>query len=116
MTFQFDTSGEVRLFDGEKPIVWADFPPFVRGYLTGAAQQVALVTGEPVVRFAWFAPETLEQVLWDCERLAGPHIGEETGERVWNRRQAGRLRTAPPLTPIVTIDGDQGRIVLQEAR
>lgn len=132
MTFQLDTSGEVRAHEhwceGDEVIRWSDLSPFCQEYVEAmlAYFRAGLLTqtvgfdhpdiiafGEKVraLGFRHLAPATLARIIEDCEGLQRLFPGDSAkhGGWLWSERNKRRWTDFPPL--LVTL-GDDGLIYL----
>lgn len=133
MTFQLDTTGGVGPMPGWfKPIptsnryvLWDDLSPVMQGYteemFAGLVRESAWGAlpmlphpEEPgayrEVRFCDLSPETLAQIIADCERFQKmyPSAFVTVGGRgFWTERQAGGL---PRFLPLTVLLGDDGKV------
>lgn len=85
MTYQVDTSGEVRTptTPRNRPgLMWGDLSPFAQGYTAPILESVGAA-------FWMLAPETLARIIADCEAFQAKPETVEHGRRVWSLRQAG---------------------------
>lgn len=124
MTFQFDTSGSVRLKPDNGRIrqntLWSDLSPFMQGYVEAMLTDPTI--GHRIYglghAFRYFAPETLARIIEDCETwvLLGykpfdPDRSDfDQGRDFYSERQAGQWVDFPPQTPYL---GEDGKVYLK---
>lgn len=134
--FTLDTTGVVRgpgaprHADGAKIWRWDDLDAFAQGYVEALLVEFNLARFERLreaqryyvrLSFSDLAPETLAEILKDCERLQAdrsvffnttdPKEGA-AGARCWRDRQNKAL---PGYAPLALYLGDDGKVYLSKA-
>lgn len=108
-----DVLGTAKITGTVKPcnMEWPDLPPFMQGYIEALLTPCEALHFSLTDRHAGFsdlAPETLGQIIADCERFSRSHFSAAAtlgGKGFWTERQVGGLLHFPALTVQLADDG-----------
>lgn len=121
-TFQFDTSGVVKVPIGDYGTghyTWEILPSdFVRGYFHAIAREAWETLSQiqkdrldhfGPIAFSDFSPELVGRGMRDCEAetadWSGPTLEERDGDAFWRLRQRGARSAFPALRLVIAEDG-----------
>jgi len=126
MADQLDTTGTVEgspyvNLDGQKflSVGWAALDAFTQGYIEAALDRPELRDSGCELGFSDLAPETLAQIIADCEAAVGLRV-EPTGHTFtntaqggylfWEARQTDNFMGAVGFPPLTVTLGEDGKV------